>query len=191
MPSERSPFGSPVEPISPPPEPSENEGLGWRRRVPPPGPKDVFRCPFIAVSALRRQYTYMTSGRKREAISARHSVNRATSYSSPNGRSPLCNATAPSPFLGAPSRGPAPALRGYLRHTGAASSEMAVTIRKAVESRRRWRGDVRRGSSRSSAPARRCRCRTTASTAETSCRSCWPPPCGRWARRRRPPYCRQ
>src|SRR5271155_3406378 len=72
MPSERSPFKSPVEPISPPPEPSEDEGLGWRRRVPPPGPKDVFRCPFIAVSALRRHYTYMTSGRKREGISSGH-----------------------------------------------------------------------------------------------------------------------
>src|ERR1700677_2956657 len=76
MPSERSPFESPVEPISPPPEPSENGGLGWRRRVPPPGPKDVFRCPFIAVSALRRHCTYMTSGRKREGISAAHRNHR-------------------------------------------------------------------------------------------------------------------
>src|SRR5271156_3785364 len=69
MPSERSPFKSPVEPISPPPEPSENEGLGWRRRVPPPGPKDVFRCPFIAVSALRRRSSYKTRDRKREGFS--------------------------------------------------------------------------------------------------------------------------
>src|SRR5271155_1345894 len=69
MPSERSPFKSPVEPISPPPEPSENEGLGWRRRVPPPGPKDVFRCPFIAVSALRRPRRYKPPDRKREGFS--------------------------------------------------------------------------------------------------------------------------
>ena len=55
MPSERSPFKSPVEPISPPPKPADLSGLGWRRRVPPPGPKDVFRCPFIAISALRRR----------------------------------------------------------------------------------------------------------------------------------------
>src|SRR5208282_859524 len=53
MPSERSPFGSPVEPISPPPKPAVlKSGLGWRRRVPPPGPKDLFRCPFIAIAAL-------------------------------------------------------------------------------------------------------------------------------------------
>ena len=52
MPSERSPFGSPVEPISPPPKPASMSGLGWRRRVPPPGPKDLFRCPFIAIAAL-------------------------------------------------------------------------------------------------------------------------------------------
>src|SRR5271169_4697427 len=70
MPSERSPFESPVEPISPPPEPSENEGLGWRRRVPPPGPKEVFRCPFIGVFALRRLRSYKTRDRKREGFSA-------------------------------------------------------------------------------------------------------------------------
>src|ERR1700678_1210773 len=96
MPSKRSPFESPVEPISPPPEPSENEGLGWRRRVPPPGPKDVFRCPFIAVSALRRRYTYMTSGPKREGISSAHSVNRANTILVAECRgSPLCNAAVP------------------------------------------------------------------------------------------------
>ena len=52
MPSERSPFWSPVEPISPPPKPARRvSGLGWRRRVLPPGPKDLLRCPFIAIAA--------------------------------------------------------------------------------------------------------------------------------------------
>src|SRR5579871_219577 len=51
MPGKRSSFGSPVEPISPPPEPAPESGLGWRRRVPPPGPKDLFRRPFIAIAA--------------------------------------------------------------------------------------------------------------------------------------------
>ena len=48
------PLQSPVEPISPPPKPAaiKLSGLGWRRRVPPPGPKDLFRCPFIAIAAL-------------------------------------------------------------------------------------------------------------------------------------------
>ena len=52
MPGERSSFGSPVEPISPPPKPALESGLGWRRRVPPPGPKDLLRRPFIAIAAL-------------------------------------------------------------------------------------------------------------------------------------------
>src|SRR3977135_4559417 len=29
-------------------------GLGWRRRVLPPGPKGLLRRPFIAISGLRR-----------------------------------------------------------------------------------------------------------------------------------------
>ena len=53
MPGKRSSFWSPVEPISPPPKPAcRHCGLGWRRRVLPPGPKDLFRRPFIAIAAL-------------------------------------------------------------------------------------------------------------------------------------------
>src|SRR5262245_57630718 len=31
------------------------EGLGWSRRVLPPGPKGLLRRPFIAIAGLRRQ----------------------------------------------------------------------------------------------------------------------------------------
>src|SRR5215472_6519678 len=33
-------------------------GLGWRRRVLPPGPKGLLRRPFIAISGLRRHPQY-------------------------------------------------------------------------------------------------------------------------------------
>ena len=34
------------------------QGLGWRRRVPPPGPNGLLRWPFIVISVLRRQNEY-------------------------------------------------------------------------------------------------------------------------------------
>jgi len=46
---------TPVDPISPPPKPTVSGGLGGRRRVPPPGPGGLLRCPFIAIVSLRRQ----------------------------------------------------------------------------------------------------------------------------------------
>src|SRR6185436_5742417 len=35
---------------------------GWRRRVPPPGPKGLLRRPFIAISGLRRHNEYRGQG---------------------------------------------------------------------------------------------------------------------------------
>src|SRR5580693_4065538 len=32
--------------------------IWWSRRVPPPGPKGLFRRPFIAIAGLRRQKEY-------------------------------------------------------------------------------------------------------------------------------------
>src|SRR5580658_7969221 len=67
MPGKRSPFTSLVEPISPPPKPASRSGLWWRRRVPPPGPKDLFRCPFIAIAVLvGRRGEYRGRERARE-----------------------------------------------------------------------------------------------------------------------------
>src|SRR5271166_3857970 len=75
MPSKRSPFWSPVEPISPPPKPASRSGLGWRRRVPPPGPKDLFRCPFIAIAEpCGRQLTYRGREAGREGGPGPHDV---------------------------------------------------------------------------------------------------------------------
>src|ERR1700704_385987 len=63
MPSKNTPFTPLVDPISPPPQPSarpelEMSGLGWRRRVLPPGPKGLLRRSFIAISGLRRHPLY-------------------------------------------------------------------------------------------------------------------------------------
>src|SRR5215467_6533479 len=46
-----------VDPVSPPPKPVR-AGLGWRRRVLPPGPKGLLRRPFIAIAGLRRRSQY-------------------------------------------------------------------------------------------------------------------------------------
>src|SRR5690348_3902037 len=37
-------------------------GLGWRRRVLPPGPKGLLRRPFIAIAGLRRPLEYRGQG---------------------------------------------------------------------------------------------------------------------------------
>jgi len=50
-----------VDPISPPPKPGpagQGTGLGWRRRVLPPGPMGLLRRPFIAIAELPRQREY-------------------------------------------------------------------------------------------------------------------------------------
>ena len=44
-------------------------GLGWRRRVLPPGPKGLLRRPFIAISDLRRPPQY----RRRRLMKKEHS----------------------------------------------------------------------------------------------------------------------
>ena len=45
-------------------------GLWWRRRVPPPGPKDLFRRPFIAIAVLAvRQSEYRGRRPPREGLS--------------------------------------------------------------------------------------------------------------------------
>src|SRR5262249_25128125 len=40
------------------PQPGTRAGLGWRRRVLPPGPKGLLRRPFIAIAGLRRPPEY-------------------------------------------------------------------------------------------------------------------------------------
>jgi hypothetical protein len=47
--------------------PMRPDGLWWRRRVPPPGPKGLFRCAFIAIAALRRRSEYSVPYRPLEA----------------------------------------------------------------------------------------------------------------------------
>src|SRR5215475_942580 len=54
-----------VDPISPPPKPVPQRigpqfgtGLGWRRRVLPPGPMGLLRRPFIAIAGLLRHNEY-------------------------------------------------------------------------------------------------------------------------------------
>ena len=68
MPSERAPFHVPRRTYFAPAETRLPEsGLGWRRRVPPPGPKDLFRCPFIAIAApCGRLLEYRSEGATRE-----------------------------------------------------------------------------------------------------------------------------
>src|SRR4029079_14391117 len=46
-----------VDPGSAPPKPVR-AGLGWSRRVLPPGPKGLLRRPFIAIAGLRRHPEY-------------------------------------------------------------------------------------------------------------------------------------
>src|ERR1051326_2266531 len=41
-------------------------GLGWRRRVLPPGPKGLLRRPFIAIAGLRRPSQYSRVGARAE-----------------------------------------------------------------------------------------------------------------------------
>ena len=47
-----------VDPSSAPPKPRPGSGLGWSRRVLPPGPKGLLRRPFIAISGLPRHTQY-------------------------------------------------------------------------------------------------------------------------------------
>jgi len=61
------PFNPPSNLFRPRRNPRSSSGLGWRRRVPPPGPKDLFRCRFIAIAALLRQpdeYRGQNAGRE-------------------------------------------------------------------------------------------------------------------------------
>src|SRR6185437_15256610 len=46
-----------VDPSSAPPKPVL-AGLGWSRRVLPPGPKGLLRRPFIAIAGLRQRPEY-------------------------------------------------------------------------------------------------------------------------------------
>src|SRR3977135_790616 len=76
MPSKNTPFTPLVDPISPPPQPSaypalEMSGLGWSRRVLPPGPKGLLRRPFIAISGLRRHPQYKRGRLRKEEPSSR------------------------------------------------------------------------------------------------------------------------
>src|SRR6478609_4208448 len=43
-------------------------GLWWRRRVPPPGPKGLFRWSFITIVVLRRRPEYSVRGARKEAL---------------------------------------------------------------------------------------------------------------------------
>src|SRR6476646_423970 len=54
-----------VDPSSAPPKPVL-AGLGWSRRVLPPGPKGLLRRPFIAISGLRRHSQYRRGRLRKE-----------------------------------------------------------------------------------------------------------------------------
>src|SRR5580704_9690014 len=62
MPSKSTPFTPSSILVRPHPKPVAmrqlDSGLGWRRRVLPPGPKGLLRRPFIAISGLRRHHLY-------------------------------------------------------------------------------------------------------------------------------------
>src|SRR5258705_9605402 len=59
-----------VDPSSAPPKPVL-AGLGWSRRVLPPGPKGLLRRPFIAISGLRRHPQYKRGRLRNEDPSSR------------------------------------------------------------------------------------------------------------------------